>query len=132
MNLNADGLSWLADNGKLTYQVTPGRDNYSSVLVLDWQPGDATRYQMVFTRLPQDQDAVPQTHWMVTDVNIGRGSMFLNGGNCVDKFYVHEKLSQGNAPVEWFRAQTIIINALLGDFNYAKAVYKGLRDEYPR
>lgn len=121
--LNADGLSWLADNGRLTYQVTPGQDGYSSVLVLNWEPGDATRYQMVFTRLPEGQDAVPRTHWMITDVNVGRNSMFLNGGNRVDKVYVHEKIGWCHQPERHFHAQTIIINALLGDFDYAKALY---------
>lgn len=138
-NVNTEGLLWLAANGKLVYQtdedypdgperfrppyvITYGKDCSYRCLVLNWEPGDATSYKMVFTRLPEGQDAVPRTHWMVTDVNISRASMFLNGGNCVDRSYVREKLGTLSLDLS-FRAQTIIINALLGDLDYAKALH---------
>lgn len=149
ININVKGLVWLASAGNLNYQTDEdypdrsyslvygthvtrripslrGKDCQYRVLALDWTPDDVT-YKMIFTRLPEGQDA----NWMVTDVNNG-SFMFLVDGKAVDKFQAYEKLVSQKTPVgedEWWStapAQTIIINALLGDLTYAKSLFKDI------
>jgi len=104
--MNSSGLALLNSVGSLDFGLQ------ENVLTLAWAPGNGTLYKMIFTRLPETEGF--PSGWLVTDLNIAERSMVILGDSLAHQDYVEEKLQrQGLLP------QTVVINALLGDLEYA-------------
>lgn len=91
----------------------------SEVLCIEWSPGNGSRYEMVFTKMPGKIFGTPDGAFAITDLNHSRKTMFGGAHDHVNITYVQEKLSLANGVM-----QTVLINAAVGDLSYAKALFE--------
>ena len=129
LKMNVEGMDFLIANGTVDYSVAPGADHYTQTRVMEWQPGDGTRYQMRFSKIPS-VDFVAEG-WLVTDLNITRGTMIATGRGVYSTGYVLQSLgARTRVTPRLVRAQAIIINALVGDLGHAESLMTAFRKEY--
>lgn len=84
--------------------------------VLEWSPGNGTRYLMSFVQIPENKAKIMGLHpgvFQVTDV-LARRTFFTSSGLCHIN-YVHEKLGW---VIEASLIHTAIINLAIGSETY--------------
>lgn len=89
------------------------------VLCIEWCPGNGSRYEMVFAKMPGKIFGTPEGAYVITDLNHARKTMFGGAHDLVHLRYVREKLDLAHGVM-----QAVLINAAVGSLAYAKELFE--------